>query len=391
MVVSHHPVVADDPLALQPEHLPQLPRARCPPVIILRLRCRAPETPVVLRQIFLLPILVRLLVRANPLPSHLLDQPVLMRPVVALHSPLRLRRSRRDDRDPQLLAHPPKLRHRLFPTQLFPRCGRAFIQVFPVHVQPLRHSVFFNPPLQRVGRRPDRLLLAQPQLHRAGGIVGHVHHAPVRTAPLQPIMKASVHLHQLPKVPSSLPPLPIPLPLPLPTPQPFRQHPPPQRLRVHPQPVFAPQVFGRQRRPKPFSLAFPILLPHQLQHSSAKSRRLGSRARSSRTAMLQPLGPFLPIPLPQPLRLPVTYSHQARCIRHLQLFALHPRQHFHPSQFPQAHPDSPHPASFRGRPLGDISIEEKRGHYHRGSTPSEKRSRISRALRDYGACKLFIQ
>src|SRR5271170_7340512 len=52
IVVSHHPVVADDPLALQTENLPQLHRARCPPVIILCLRCPAPESPVVLRQIF---------------------------------------------------------------------------------------------------------------------------------------------------------------------------------------------------------------------------------------------------------------------------------------------------------------------------------------------------
>src|SRR5664279_4072637 len=43
-------------------------------------------------------------------------------------------------------------------------------------------------------------------------------------------------------------------------------------------------------------------------------------------------------------------------------------QHFYPTQFPLAHPDSPHPASFRGRSLGEISIEEKRGHYHRGTT-----------------------
>src|SRR6266851_1718074 len=132
-------------------------------------------------------------------------------------------------------------------------------------------------------------------------------------------------------------------------------------------------MFGRQRRPKSLSFALPILLPHQLHHPSAKSRRLGSRALSSRIAMLQPFGPFLPISLPQPLRLPVTHPHQARRIHHLQLFALHSRQHFYPSQFPLAHPDSPHPASFRGRSLGDISNEEKRGHYHRGST------RVSRA------------
>src|ERR1019366_2680542 len=106
---------------------------------------------------------------------------------------------------------------------------------------------------------------------------------------------------------------------------------------------------------------------------------LGSRTRTSRTAMLQPLGPFLPIPLPQPLPLPVTHPHQARGIHHLQLFAFHSRQHFHSTQFPLAHPDSPHPASFRGRSLGDISIEEKRGHYHRGSTRREVSTREKEA------------
>src|SRR5216683_1205078 len=290
VVVAHHPVVPDDPLGLQTEHFSQLCRTRCPPVIVLRLRCRPPESLVVLRQIFLLQILVRLLVRPNLLPPHLLDQPVLMRAVIAFHSPFGLRRSRRDDLDPQLLAHLPKLRHRLFAPQLFPLRGRAFIYVLPIHVQRLRHSLFFDPRPQRVGRRPDRLLLAQPQLHRAGRVVGHVHHAAPRTAPLQPVVKTSVHLHQLPKVPPSLAPLPIRLPLALPAPQPFRQHPPPQRFRVHPHPVLARQMFGRQRWPKPLSLAFPVLLPHQLHHPPAKSRWLGSRTRSPRTAMPHPSG-----------------------------------------------------------------------------------------------------
>ena len=60
---------------------------------------------------------------------------------------------------------------------------------------------------------------------------------------------------------------------------------------------------GPDRSP---SLPCSVLLPHQLPHPPAKSHCLGSRARSSRTAMLQPSGPFLPIPLPQPLPAPVT-------------------------------------------------------------------------------------
>src|ERR1019366_395534 len=150
--------------------------------------------------------------------------------------------------------HPPKLRHRLLAPQLFARCGRTFIHVLPVHVQCLRHSVFFNPRLQRVGGRPNRLFLAQPQLHLTGRIVGHVHHASARTTLLQPVVKAPVHLPQLPKVPPSLPALTIRFSLASSAPQPFRQHPSPQRLRIDPHPVFARQMFGRQSRPKPLSL-----------------------------------------------------------------------------------------------------------------------------------------
>src|SRR6202521_4153098 len=127
-------------------------------------------------------------------------------------------------------------------------------------------------------------------------------------------------------------------------------------------------MLGRQRRTKSLSLPSSILFPHQLQHPPTKLRRLSPRADTSRIAMPQPWGPFLPIALPQPLRLPVTHPEQTRGIYHLQLFALHSRKHFYPTQFPLAHPHSPHPASFRGRLLGDISIEEKRGHYHRGSS-----------------------
>src|ERR1019366_1282871 len=103
--------------------------------------------------------------------------------------------------------------------------------------------------------------------------------------------------HQFPKMPPPLPPLPIRFPLAS-----------PQRFRIHSQPVFTRQMFRRQCRPKPLSLPFPVLLPHQLHHPPTKLHRLGSRPRSSRSAMPQPFGPFLPIPLPQPLGLPVTHA-----------------------------------------------------------------------------------
>src|ERR1019366_9374569 len=117
----------------------------------------------------------------------------------------------------------------------------------------------------------------------------------------------------------------------------------------------------------------PVLLPHQPHHSSAKSRRLGSRASPSRTAMLQPFGPFLPIPLPQPLRLPVTYSHQARCIPHLQFFVLHSRQHFHSKQFPLAHPDSAQGSWARTWPQSPELGSSARRFQFRSTPPRQRR------------------
>jgi hypothetical protein len=47
-------------------------------------------------------------------------------------------------------------------------------------------------------------------------------------------------------------------------------------------------------------------------------------------------------------------------------------------------PNSSHQASFRGRSVGDISIEWERGHYHRGSTGS-RRWCSCQLVRDKGA------
>src|SRR3989454_9865635 len=76
-------------------------------------------------------------------------------------SPLGLRRVRRNHGDPQLRAHAPKLRDRLFSAQPLFRRGRALVQVLPIHVQRQRHPVALDPRAQRIGHRPDRLLLAE--------------------------------------------------------------------------------------------------------------------------------------------------------------------------------------------------------------------------------------
>src|SRR5215831_17135453 len=91
--VTHYPVVSQRALRLDAKDFIQLPLARPRSVIVLRLRRRSREPPVVFRQVLLFQIPVRRLVRPDLLPPHLLDQPVLVRPVIALHSPFGLRRT----------------------------------------------------------------------------------------------------------------------------------------------------------------------------------------------------------------------------------------------------------------------------------------------------------
>src|SRR5258707_6768630 len=89
--------------------------------------------------------------------------------------------------------------------------------------------------------------------------------------------------------------------------------------------------------------------------------------------MLQPFPAHLPIPPPQSLRLAITQLQHDRCIAQLQRPTAHSPHDFHPLQLTTAH----------GCPLqqdlpwlevlvyGDISNESARGHYQRGSTPSQ--------------------
>src|SRR5207249_8947838 len=116
------------------------------------------------------------------------------------------------------------------------------------------------------------------------------------------------------------------------------------------------------------TLAHPpaILPPHQPRHLSLKPLLVGSVRRLPRAAVLQTPRPFLPISLPQALRLPIAQPQHHRRVHHPQLLTAHARHHLDPSQLPPAHCTSPQSDLLSEATLGDISIEAKRGHYHGG-------------------------
>src|SRR5258708_37756990 len=87
------------------------------------------------------------------------------------------------------------------------------------------------------------------------------------------------------------------------------------------QPVLRRQVFGRQRRPKALAHRSAVLFPHLPQHLLSKLLVVGAIRASPRVAMLQPRSSFLPIPLPQPLGLPVAHPQQSTGIHDPQLLA----------------------------------------------------------------------
>src|SRR5207244_13168573 len=87
-----------------------------------------------------------------------------------------------------------------------------------------------------------------------------------------------------------------------------------------------------------------------------------------------PPRPLPPTSPPHALRLAIAQPQHHRRVHHPQLLTTHPRHHFDPSQLPPAHRASPQSDLLSEATLGDISIEEKRGHYHRGTTLTMKLS-----------------
>src|SRR5712672_1953706 len=141
---------------------------------------------------------------------------------------------------------------------------------------------------------------------------------------------------------------------------------------MNPQPVLRRQVFGRQRRPKALAHRSAVLFPHLPQHLLSKLLVVGAIRASPRVAMLQPRSSFLPIPLPQPLGLPVAHPQQSTGIHDPQLLAAHSSQHFHSSQLPLAHLRSP-----QSDLLSEVLL---RGHFYRGQkgtlSPRDNRALI---------------
>src|SRR5262249_19764599 len=93
-----------------------------------------------------------------------LDQPILMRAMVAFHSTFGLWRTGSDDADAQLGAHAPKLRQwRL--AGLFVRfAGGGHIDVLPVRVQSLGNAIVLNPEPQQV--RSRQVVSCFPSWHK---------------------------------------------------------------------------------------------------------------------------------------------------------------------------------------------------------------------------------
>jgi len=202
------------------------------------------------------------------------------------------------------------------------------------------------------------VLLAQLRPGLVGGVVHHVDQAALRPALLQPRVKAAVHLHQLSEMFLALAPPAVLSPLPFAAPQPLRQHPAPQRLRIHLQPILAGQVLRCQCRTEALAHCPAVFLPHQMHYLPPKRRVVRAIGYPPCTTMPQSRRPFFPVALPQPLRLPVAHAQQSPCIHHPQLLALHTCQHFHPAQLPLAHLCPP-----QSDLLPEVLL---RGHFYRG-------------------------
>src|SRR5947208_2291474 len=98
--VTHHPVFTEHSFFLQPEHVVQLSRRGTLPMIVGFSGRRSRVVAIVLGDVMLLQISIGIVIVADCGQPQLLDQPVLMGTVHALHPPLGLRRTGGDDADP---------------------------------------------------------------------------------------------------------------------------------------------------------------------------------------------------------------------------------------------------------------------------------------------------
>jgi len=99
-----------------------------------------------------------------------------------------LRRTRRNDPDAQLFAHPPELGERHLSGTTFCFRGGAHVYILPVGVQSPRDPIALDPAAQQQGRRPDGRFLRKPAQHGTAGVIDPVHQTTPLAALLRPYL-----------------------------------------------------------------------------------------------------------------------------------------------------------------------------------------------------------
>ena len=279
--------------------------------------------------------------------------------MIALDAPLRLRRARRNDLNPQRGAHPTELRQRHRPR---PRCSASSAAAHTHSSSPCR-----APAAPHTARSSARSTAAAAQIvscgaeppQRCGSVASStsVITQPARPRVFKPAMETPIQLHQLAEVRLPLPPLPIRRPLSAPTPQPRRQHPAPQRFVVDRRarlrspdarpPASARSASPRRRCISPGSAPAPApLVAADVPPIRARAPPADAAAPSRRP----------PIPPPQPLRLAIAHAHQRRRRPPASALPAFTRaQHLHARQLPSH--------SSLSAPIRDLHGRELRGHF----------------------------
>src|SRR5206468_2385802 len=111
--IAHDPVVRDRARLFQAKYVIESQPAWPRDVKIIRGRGRLRETTVVVGPIVRLEKRIGGLTVGDASAAELLHQAILLRAVIPLDPPFGLRRTRRDDLDPQGRTHPPELRQGL--------------------------------------------------------------------------------------------------------------------------------------------------------------------------------------------------------------------------------------------------------------------------------------